>query len=932
MTEPAITPELVAKHNLTPEEYAHAKEILGGREPSYTELGIFSVMWSEHCSYKNTRPLLKTFPTKSPKILVGAGEENAGIIDIGDGLAIAFKIESHNHPSAVEPFQGAATGVGGIVRDIFTMGARPVCAVNSLRFGPITKEIIPKNGKNKSIESVQITQAGKIHFGVEVIILSEQQIAADVIAAVPTHIAKKYHVVPVSKKKNSLTIALADPSDFATIDNLTHLLQSELEIKTSSPEEIEAAIKKYYSGNSETNGVQNQIANNRRLFAEVVSGIAHYGNCFGIPTIAGEVYFDKSYEGNPLVNAFCLGVLRHEQIARGAAKGIGNPVFYVGPATGRDGLAGAAFASKDLTEESAEQQRGAVQVGDPFMEKLVCEACLELLATGCVAGIQDMGAAGLTCSTCETAARAGTGIEIELDKVPQRAPNMTSYEIMLSESQERMLIIVHKGREAEVKRIFDKWDLPWAEVGFVTDTGRMVVRHGGKIVADIPAKKIADESPVYQRESSEPEYLKAVRAFRLDGIPDTKTPADDLKKLLAWPSIASKNWVYRQYDHQVRDGSVVLPGSDAAVIRIKSDSLPVMGGTGDSPVASGNLPEASGRLVAGQNRPVACSTQIPEKLIAMTVDCNGVYVYLDPYEGAKAVVTEACRNLACSGAVPLGATDNLNMANPHKPELFWQMRESVRGLAEACKFFNAPVTGGNCSLYNQNPSGPIDPTPTVAVVGIVEKLEHVTTQWFKDEGDAIILLGEIVDANDPILGLGGSAYLQVIHGKKTGSPPRCDLETAKTLHTTLLGLIQSGLVKSAHDCSDGGLAVALAESCISQLIARETPRLIGATIDLSKVGQASSLSEKETHRQDACATMRLDAFLFGETQSRVVISCKPLDTVKVVERAKLMGVPAIQIGKVGGDKLTVKTTSGEFSAPLIELHDAWWNSIARAMA
>ena len=816
MTEPAITPELVAKHNLTPEEYAHAREILGGREPSYTELGIFSVMWSEHCSYKNTRPLLKTFPTKSPKILVGAGEENAGIIDIGDGLAIAFKIESHNHPSAVEPFQGAATGVGGIVRDIFTMGARPVCAVNSLRFGPIV------DGKSSGTG-----------------------------------------ILPVQLDAQNLS---------GTKESANASLDRQDACPTAKA----------------------QLANNRRLFAGVVSGIAHYGNCFGIPTIAGEVYFDKSYEGNPLVNAFCLGVLRHEQIARGAAKGIGNPVFYVGPATGRDGLAGAAFASKDLTEESAEQQRGAVQVGDPFMEKLVCEACLELLATGCVAGIQDMGAAGLTCSTCETAARAGTGIEIELDKVPQRAPNMTSYEIMLSESQERMLIIVHKGREAEVKRIFDKWDLPWAGVGFVTDTGRMVVRHGGKIVADIPAKKIADESPVYQRESSEPEYLKTVRAFRLGTIPDSQSPISDLLKLLAWPSIASKNWVYRQYDHQVRDGSVILPGSDAAVIRIKSDSIPVM--TAELKAKIGGA-------------------KVSEKLIAMTVDCNGVYVYLDPYEGAKAVVTEACRNLACSGAVPLGATDNLNMANPHKPELFWQMRESVRGLAEACKFFNAPVTGGNCSLYNQNPSGPIDPTPTVAVVGIIEKLEHVTTQWFKDEGDAIILLGEIMDASDPIFGLGGSAYLQVIYGKKTGSPPRCDLEMAKTLHTTLLGLIQSGLVKSAHDCSDGGLAVALAESCISQLVARETPRLIGATIDLS-----------------ALKDVRLDSLLFGETQSRVVISCKPLDAVKVVERAKLMGVPAAQIGKVGGDKLAIKTSGVECSAPLAELHDAWWNSIARAMA
>ena len=814
MTEPAITPELVAKHGLTPDEYAHAKEILGGREPSYTELGIFSVMWSEHCSYKNTRPLLKTFPTKSPKILVGAGEENAGIIDIGDGLAIAFKIESHNHPSAVEPFQGAATGVGGIVRDIFTMGARPICALNSLRFGPIT-------------------ESGT--------------------AAVPA--ANGTQGMEHGATLREATLPGAGNADIVS-DN----------------------------GNP-------AIANNRRLFAGVVSGIAHYGNCFGIPTIAGEVYFDKSYEGNPLVNAFCLGVLRHEQIARGAAKGIGNPVFYVGPATGRDGLAGAAFASQDLTEESAEQQRGAVQVGDPFMEKLVCEACLELLATGAVAGIQDMGAAGLTCSTCETAARAGTGIEIELDKVPQRAPNMSSYEIMLSESQERMLIIVHKGREEEVKRIFDKWDLPWAEVGFVTDTGRMVVKQHGQVVADIPAKKIADESPIYQRDAQEPEYLKAVRAFRMDGIADVASGTDAagaLKKLLAWPSIASKNWVYRQYDHMVRDGSVVCPGSDAAVIRIKGDSLP----DADSGKPARNI----------------------EKLVAMSVDCNGVYVYLDPYEGGKTAVAEACRNLACSGAVPLGATDNLNMANPHKPELFWQIKESVRGLADGCRAFNAPVTGGNCSLYNQSPTGPIDPTPTVAVVGIVEKPEHVTTQWFKDEGDAIILLGEPVDTADPLQGLGGSAYLQVIHGKKTGSPPRCDLDKEKDLHLGLRALIHSGVVKSAHDCSDGGLGVALAESCISQLIGREMPRLIGADVDLS-----------------AFKDVRLDALLFGETQARVVISVSPLNANKVLAQAKILGVPAAVIGKVSGTSLQIKTGEQTLTADAAELHDLWWNSIARAM-
>ncbi|MEN9675387.1 MAG: hypothetical protein RIS76_1283 [Verrucomicrobiota bacterium] len=782
MNEPAITPELVAKHNLTPDEYQKVLEILG-RTPTYTELGIFSVMWSEHCSYKNTRPVLKTFPTKGDKILVGAGEENAGIIDVGDGVAIAFKIESHNHPSAVEPFQGAATGVGGIIRDIFTMGARPVAALNSLRFGEL--------------------------------------------------------------------------------DN---------------PEV-------------------------RRLFSGVVSGIAHYGNCFGIPTIAGEVCFDKSYEGNPLVNAFALGVLRHEQITRGAAKGVGNPVFYVGPATGRDGLAGAAFASQDLTEESAEKQRGAVQVGDPFMEKLVCEACLELLATGVVAGMQDMGAAGLTCSTCETAARAGTGIEIELDKVPQRAPNMSSYEIMLSESQERMLIVVHRGHEEAVKRIFDKWDLPWAEIGVVTDTGRMVVRHGGRVVVDVPAKKLADEAPIYFREAREPAYWAEVRAFRLDGIPDTTDPAGDLRKLLANHTIASKNWVYRQYDHMVRDGSIVCPGSDAAVIRIKDDSLPVM----------------SAELAAKVG-----DRKIGEKYVAFTVDCNGVYVYLDPYEGGKAAVTEACRNLACAGALPVGSTDNLNFGNPHHPEIFWQLKESVRGLAEGCLAFGAPVTGGNVSLYNQRGAlGAIDPTPTVAVVGVIDDPKHITTQWFKDEGDAILLLGTAVDLADPLQGLGGSACLKTIHGQKNGLPPRVDLEAAAVLHTTLIGLIHEGVVKSAHDCSDGGLAVALAESCFSNQVARETFRFVGATVDLTALSGGAAPGQ---------ASPRLDALLFGETQSRVVISVAAADAARVVKQVTIMGVPAAVIGTVGGDTLSVKTASAEFSALVAALHDPWWNAIARAMA
>ena len=791
MTEPAITPELIRKHNLTPEEYEKAKGILE-RDPSYTELGIFSVMWSEHCSYKNSRPLLKTFPTKSPRILVGAGEENAGIIDIGDGLAIAFKIESHNHPSAVEPFQGAATGVGGIIRDIFTMGARPVCALNSLRFGPITAEP-----------------------------------GAEVTAA---------------------------------------------------------------------------VVNNRRLFGEVVAGIGHYGNCFGIPTVAGEVYFDPCYEGNPLVNAFCLGVLRHEQIVRGRATGIGNPVFYVGPATGRDGLAGAAFASQDLTEESADQQRGAVQVGDPFMEKLVCEACLELLATGAVAGIQDMGAAGLTCSTCETAARAGTGIEIDLTRVPQRAPNMTPYEIMLSESQERMLIIVQKGREAEVKRIFDKWDLPWAEIGQVTETGRMVVRNNGTVVADIPAKKLADEAPIYQREFQEPDYIKAVRAFTLAQVPAQTDPVQTLKTLLAWPTIASKNWVYRQYDHSVRDGTALLPGSDAAVIRIKEDSLPPKAANGSEP-----------------------NGEPGEKLIALCVDCNAVYVYLDPYEGGKTAVAEAARNLACTGARPLGTTDNLNFGNPHNPGIFWQLRESVRGLAEACRAFNAPVTGGNVSLYNQSPSGPIDPTPTVAMVGLIDRPEHITSQWFKDEGDVIILLGELVDRADPLLGLGGSAYLQRLHGLKTGTPPRCDLEREQELHLALRSLIYSGVVKSAHDCSEGGLAVAVAECCISRQVARETPRLIGAKLDLTPAGAENGAPASTGHEP------RLDALLFGESQARIVITVAAANAVKVLAQAKILGVPATRLGTVGGDQLEIKRGEAAFTWPVTEMHDLWWNSIARAM-
>src|SRR5882672_547568 len=612
-TDPKVTPELVARHGLTPEEYIQIKKILG-REPNFTELGIFSVMWSEHCSYKNSRRELKKFPTTGPNILVKAGEENAGVVDIGDGWAIAFKMESHNHPSAIEPFQGAATGVGGIIRDIFTMGARPEFCLNSLRFGPITGD---------------------------------------------------------------------------------------------SP----------------------NVATNRRLFTGVVSGIAHYGNCIGIPTIGGEIYFDESFEGNPLVNVFCLGVLRHEELARGTASGVGNPVFYVGAETGRDGLAGAAFASRELTDQSRED-RPAVQVGDPFKEKLLLEACLELLSHDAVAGIQDMGAAGLTCSTCETASRAGSGIEIDLTKVPKREPGMTPYEILLSESQERMLIIARRGKEDVVRAIFEKWDVPCIEIGRVADDGMMRVRDDGAIAAEIPARALADEAPLYSREAKP--VAAAIDDRGLTNLAEIDNH-EALCELLRDPTIASKNWVYRQYDHTVRTGTLVKPGSDAAVFLVR----------------------------------------YANKILAATTDCNSLYCALDPREGGKIAVAEAARNLTCSGARPLAITDCLNFGNPYKPENFWQLREAVEGVAEACRAFGTPVTGGNVSLYNESPAGVVDPTPTIGMVGLIDEEKHVTTQWFKNEGDMIILVGSGVgfqptdrqDA-DATSRLGGSCYLKVCHGLK----------------------------------------------------------------------------------------------------------------------------------------------------------------------
>ena len=766
-----VTAELVKQHGLTPEEFERIRKILG-REPNFTELGIFSVMWSEHCSYKNSRRELKKFPTTGPNILVKAGEENAGVVDIGDGWAIAFKMESHNHPSAIEPFQGAATGVGGIIRDIFTMGARPEFCLNSLRFGPITE--------NKS--------------------------------------------------------EIGNPK-------------------------------------SETNS---KLAANRRLFTGVVSGIAHYGNCIGIPTIGGEIYFDESFEGNPLVNVFCLGVLRHEQLARGAARGVGNPVFYVGAETGRDGLAGAAFASRELTEESKED-RPAVQVGDPFKEKLLLEACLELLARDAVAGIQDMGAAGLTCSTCETASRGGSGIEINLTKVPKREPGMTPYEIMLSESQERMLIIAKRGHENVVREIFEKWDVPCAEIGRVTDDGMMRVRNNGSIAAEIPAKPLAEEAPLYSREAK---AVVAASLWDASSLAERRIQKIDsheaLRQLLRDPTIASKNWVYRQYDHTVRTGTVVKPGSDAAVFFVR----------------------------------------YANKILAATTDCNSLYCRLDPREGGKIAIAEAARNLTCSGACPLAVTDCLNFGNPYKPENFWQLREAVEGIAEACRAFGTPVTGGNVSLYNESPAGVVDPTPTVAMVGLIDNEEHITTQWFKNDGDVIVLVGLVAavsDRRNEASLLGGSQFLKVCHTLKIGPVPQVDLAHEIKIQNAVRELIRAGLVKSAHDCSEGGLAVALAECCFNP------EKLFGAEIGVE--APVSGAGNSDIGAGTAATT------LFNESQSRIVISISPNNLEVAHSILRERGVPFQQLGQVGGNELSIRVDEETFRWPISDLHGDWWNAI-----
>ncbi len=734
--EPESLIRKVAKsHNISEETYRHIVQVLG-RTPSITEIGIYGVMYSEHCSYCSSRPYLKTFPTTGSRVLVKAGEENAGAIDLGDGQAVVFKCESHNHPSAIEPYEGAATGVGGIVRDIFTMGARPIALLNSLRFGPIDKD-----------------------------------------------------------------------------------------------------------------------SRSKFLLNGVVSGIAGYGNCIGVPTVGGEIAFDESYRENPLVNVMCIGLIPKANIAKGAAKGIGNPVLYVGSSTGKDGLGGASFASREL-DEASQADRPAVQIGDPFAEKCLIEATLEALATGDVIGIQDMGAAGLTCSTCETASRGNSGIEIDVLKVPRREIGMTPYEVMLSESQERMLLIVKQGTQERVKRLFARWELNAVEIGHVTDTGRMVVREGKKIVADIPVKSLTDDAPVYHRPKARPAYLDKVQKLDLTRIPLPADYAQVLTRLLMTPTIANKAPVYEQYDHMVQTNTVVLPGAaDAAVLRLKGTS----------------------------------------RWLAATLDGNGRFCYLDPYEGGKYAVAEAARNIVSVGASPLAVTDCLNFANPQDPEIMWQFAECVRGIADACRAFETPVIGGNVSLYNESPSGPVDPTPVIGMVGVIEGGQKPITASFKDAGDIIVLLGETREE------LGGSAYLADIHGLKAGLAPRVDLDNERALQRVVIEAAKEGSLKSAHDCSDGGLAVALAESCIM-----DSGRRIGASIE--NVSCAGAVK------------MRLDAWLFGESSGRLVATCAPDKLEALKASAERHRLALSVLGKVGGRRLVI----GEaIDVPVDALNEAW---------
>jgi phosphoribosylformylglycinamidine synthase len=735
-----ITEDVLSRHGLTRDEYQRILEMLG-REPTITELGIFSVMWSEHCSYKSSRVHLKTLPTTGRRVLQGPGE-NAGAVDIGDGLAAVFKIESHNHPSFIEPYQGAATGVGGIIRDIFTMGARPIALLDSLRFGSLDSPLV------------------------------------------------------------------------------------------------------------------------RRTMGGVVAGIAGYGNSIGIPTVGGEIAFDESYTGNPLVNVFCLGIAKADEIIKGTASGAGNPVYYVGAKTGRDGIHGATMASAEFDDKSAEK-RPAVQVGDPFMEKLLLEACLEVMKSDALVGIQDMGAAGLTCSTCEMGSRGGAGVEIDVALVPQRETGMTPYEIMLSESQERMLLVVKKGREAEVERVFDKWDLHAVRIGEVTTDGCMRVKNHGEVVADIPNAALTDEAPLYKRPMTEPEYLESAQSLSFEELGKPESASTVFRRLIASPTIASKRWVYRQYDHMVRTNTLVVPGMGAGVVRVK-----------------------------GTRRALALST-----------DCNARFVYLDPFLGAQHAVAEAARNVACAGGQPIGATNCLNFGNPERPDIMWQFARAVAGMGAACRALDIPITGGNVSLYNETDGNAVLPTPVLGVVGLIEDAETVVRRAFRRAGDVVILLGESRPE------LGGSEYLKVAHGVIRGVPPALDLDRERALQTLLVDGARSGLIRSAHDCAEGGLAITVAECCFDT----------GWGVDIGVPGTKAD------------ETWRDVMTLFGESASRAVVSVEPQYALEFMRRASEAGLPALEIGRVGGDRIRMSIDGRVvIDEALQEIERMWSTAIENA--
>jgi len=778
----AFSPETLRQHGLTPEEYEKIKQLLGGREPTITELGIFSVMWSEHCSYKSSRVHLKRLPTRSKLVLQGPGE-NAGIIDIGDGWACAFKIESHNHPSFIEPFQGATTGVGGILRDIFTMGARPVAVMDSLRFGPITARVAPSDS--------------------------------------PAQAAQAAELRPGAQRAHS----------------------------------------------------QTELHKNHSVLEGVVSGVASYGNCFGVPNLGGETKFEPCYSGNPLVNAFALGLVRKDEIFYAKAAGEGNPVIYVGAKTGRDGIHGATMASEEFSEAS-EAKRPNVQVGDPFLEKLLLEACLEAMQTGAIIGIQDMGAAGLTCSTCEMGGRGGVGIEIELDRVPQRETGMTPYEIMLSESQERMLLVAQKGREAEVFRVFEKWGLDAVEVGKVTKDNKLRVLEHGKVVAEIPNPALTDDAPVYKRPLARWEPPVPREMPEDVKLGESHDFTAHLKQLLASPNICSKRWVWQQYDHMVQTNTVDAPGAgDAGVIRIK-------------PTNPGNS----------------------QRGLAMALDGNGRWCYLDPRLGAMHAVAEAARKVTCSGATPVAATNCLNFGNPEKPHIMWQFSQTIDGITKACEELEIPITGGNVSFYNETLGEGIYPTPVLGVVGILEDVHKAAKMHFAEPGRTIVLLragdeGDITDAESEF---GSSEYVKEVLGELWGYPPELDLEKEAGLQKAVLELITQGLVDSAHDCADGGLAVALSEKAF--------PKNVGARVNLASTGLPGEF------------------VLFGEDASRIVISCDPGKLAQIKQIALKHDVAADVIGETIPDELEISLDGKVvISTAISELTAAYEGTVAAAL-